>query len=152
MACVQRLQLGRLRGARAQRRRSCRHPRGSGIRRRHHVGRSLVPAPRNSEPHKLYLYPTGVGEQRAIDLGDLRAGFGTFENDITFSRDGRWGLLSAFNTKGEVRDYLFDLRSDKLRAVTPAGMQGGKLSPDAAQVVAVDIARQKLVLVDIASG
>ena len=79
---------------------------------------SLVPAPRNSEPHKLYLYPTGVGEQRAIDLGDLRAGFGTFENDITFSRDGRWGLLSAFNTKGEVRDYLFDIRSGNSRPVT----------------------------------
>ena len=53
---------------------------------------SLVPAFRNTEPHKLYLYPTGVGEQRVIDLGDLRAG--TFENDVTFSRDGRWGLLS----------------------------------------------------------
>ena len=37
---------------------------------------SLVPASRNTEPHKLYLYPTGGGEQRAIDLGDLRAGFG----------------------------------------------------------------------------
>jgi len=53
---------------------------------------SLVPAFRNTEPHKLYLYPSGVGEQRVIDLGDLRAG--TFENDVTFSRDGRWGLLS----------------------------------------------------------
>ena len=113
---------------------------------------TLVAASRNTEPNKLYLYPTGVGQHRVIDLGDLRAGSGTFQNDITFSRDGRWGLLSAFNSKDEVREYLFDLRSDKLRAVTPAGMQGGKLSPDAAQVVAVDIARQKLVLVDIASG
>jgi serine/threonine protein kinase/Tol biopolymer transport system component len=113
---------------------------------------SLVAASRNTEPNKLYLYPTGVGEQRVIDLGDLRAGSGTFQNDITFSRDGRWGLLSAFNSKGEVREYLFDLRSGKLRAVTPVGMQGGKLSPDAAQVVALEIARQKPVLVDVASG
>ena len=113
---------------------------------------SLVPASRNTEPHKLYLYPTGVGEQRVIDLGDLRAGFGTFENDVTFSRDGRWGLLSAFNTKDEVRDYLFDMRDGKLRAVTPAGTRGGKLSPDGKQVLTLDIAGQKLVLVDIASG
>jgi serine/threonine protein kinase/Tol biopolymer transport system component len=113
---------------------------------------TLVPASRNTEPNKLYLYPTGVGEQRMIDLGDLRAGFGTFQNGITFSRDGRWGLLSAFNSKDEVRDYLFDLRNGKLHAVTPVGMQGGKLSPDATQVVALDIAREKLVLVDIASG
>jgi hypothetical protein len=93
---------------------------------------TLVPASRNTEPNKLYLYPTGVGEQRVIDLGDLRAGSGTFQNGITFSRDGRWGLLSAFNSKDEVRDYLFDLRSGKRHAVTPVGMQGGKLSPDGA--------------------
>ena len=112
---------------------------------------SLVPAFRNTEPHKLYLYPTGVGEQRVIDLGDLTAGF-TFENDINFSRDGRWGFLSAFNSKGEVRGYLLELGSGKLRPVSPVGMRGGKLSPDAAQVVALDIARQKLMLVDVASG
>jgi Tol biopolymer transport system component len=113
---------------------------------------SLVPASRNNEEHKLYLYPTGVGEQRVIDLGDLRPGFGTFENDVTFSRDGRWGLLTAFNDKGEVRDYLFEVRAGKLRAITPVGTRGGKLSPDATQVVALDIAAQKLVLVDVASG
>ncbi|HKD84207.1 MAG TPA: protein kinase [Terriglobales bacterium] len=113
---------------------------------------SLVPASRNNEPHKLYLYPTGVGEQRVIDLGELRAGFGTFENDVTFSRDGRWGLLSAFNTKDEVRDYLVDLRDGKLRAVTPAGTHRGMLSPDGTQVVTWDIAQQKYVLIDVASG
>jgi Tol biopolymer transport system component len=113
---------------------------------------SLVAASRNNDEHKLYLYPTGVGEQRVIDLGDLRPGFGTFENDVTFSRDGRWGLLTAFNDKGEVREYLFDVRTGKLRAVTPVGTRGGKLSPDATQVVALDIAAQKLVLVDVASG
>ena len=111
----------------------------------------LVAASRDTEPHKLYLYPTGVGEQRVIDLGDLTAGF-TFENDINFSRDGRWGFLSAFNSKGEVRGYLLELGSGKLRPVSPVGMRGGKLSPDAAQVVALDIARQKLMLVDVASG
>jgi Tol biopolymer transport system component len=113
---------------------------------------SLVPAARNTDVHKLYLYPTGVGEQRVIDLGGLSPGFGTFENDVTFSRDGRWGLLSAFTDKGEVRDYLFDTHSGNVRPVTPVGSRGGKLSPDATQVVALNIAEQKLILLDIASG
>ena len=113
---------------------------------------SLVAASRNNDPHKLYLYPTGAGEQRVIDLGDLRAGFGTFENDITFSRDGRWGVFPAFNSKGEVRDYLFETRGGNLRPVTPIGTRGGKLSPDATQVVALDIAAQKVILVDVGSG
>jgi serine/threonine protein kinase/Tol biopolymer transport system component len=112
---------------------------------------SLVAASRDTEPHKVYLYPTGVGEQRVIDLGDLTAGF-TFENDINFSRDAHWGFLSAFNSKGEVRGYLFDLGNGKVRPVSPVGMRGGKLSPDAARVVALDITRQRLILVDVASG
>ena len=113
---------------------------------------SLVAAARIAEPHKLYLYPTGVGEQRVIDIGDLRPGFGTYENDVTFSRDGRWGLFSAYNEKGEVRDYLFEVRTGKLRAVTPVGTHAGKLSPDGTQVLTLNTATQKLVLVDVASG
>jgi serine/threonine protein kinase len=111
----------------------------------------LVAAYRNSEPHKLYLYPTGVGQQRVIDLGDLRAAFGTYQNDVTFSRDGRWALFSAFNSKDEVADYLLDMRDGKLRAVTPPGMRLGKLSPDGMQDVTLNIAVQKYVLVDVAS-
>ena len=30
---------------------------------------SMVAAAQNAQPHKLYLYPTGVGEQRVIDIG-----------------------------------------------------------------------------------
>ena len=56
-----------------------------------------------------------------------------------------------FNSKGEVRDYLFDIRSGNLRPVTLVGMFGGKLSPNASQGAILDIAAQKLVLVDVAS-
>jgi Tol biopolymer transport system component len=113
---------------------------------------STVAAVQNSEPHKLYLYPTGVGEQRVIDLGELSAAFGTFENDLTFSRDGRWAVFSAFDSKGEVRDYLLDMRDGKVRPITPVGTRAGKLSPDGARIVTLDIAAQKYVLVDVASG
>jgi len=113
---------------------------------------SLVAAAQNSQPHKIYLYPTGAGEQRVIDLGDLSAAFGTWENDLTFSRDGRWAVFSAFDPKQQIRDYLLDMRDGKLRAVTPVGTRAGKLSPDASRVVTLDIAADKYVLVDAASG
>ena len=111
-----------------------------------------VAALRTTEPHRLYLYPTGAGDQRVIELGELTAAFGTNENDVTFSRDGRWGAFSAFDTKHEVRDYLLDMRDGKLRPVTPPGSRTGKLSPDGTRIVTLDVAAQKYVLVDIASG
>ena len=113
---------------------------------------SMVPAARNTEPHKLFLYPTGAGEQKVFDLGELTAAFGTYENDVTFSRDGRWALFSAFNPKQELRDYLLDLHDGKLRPVTPTGTRNGKLSPDGTQVITLDVAAQKFILADVASG
>jgi Tol biopolymer transport system component len=113
---------------------------------------SIVAASRNTEPHKLFLYPAGAGEQRVIDLGDLKAGFGTYENDVAFSRDGRWCVFSAFDNNDQVRDYLLNMRDGKLRPVTPLGTRAGKVSPDGTRVITRDIAGEKYVLVDIASG
>jgi eukaryotic-like serine/threonine-protein kinase len=113
---------------------------------------SIVAAEQNSQLHRLYLYPTGAGEQRVIDLGDLSAAFGTWENDLTFSRDGRWAVFSAFDPKQQIRDYLLDMRDGKLRPVTPVGTRAGKLSPDATRIVTLDVAAEKYVLVDAASG
>jgi len=112
----------------------------------------LVAAAQVAQPHKLFLYPTGVGEQKVIDIGELTAAFGTFENDLTFSRDGRWAVFSAFDGKGESRDYLLDMRNGTFRPVTPVGTREGKLSPDGARVATFNVAAQKHVLVDVASG
>ena len=87
----------------------------------------VVAALRGAEPHKLYLYPTGAGDQRVIDLGELTAAYGTNENDVTFSRDGRWAVFSAFDARHEVRDYLLDMRDGKFRPVTPPGSKAGKV-------------------------
>ena len=113
---------------------------------------TMVAAAQNSQPHKLYLYPMGAGEQRVIDLGELSAAFGTWENDLTFSRDGRWAVFSAFDPKQQIRDYLLDMRDGKLRPVTPVGTRAGKVSPDGTRIVTLDIAAEKYVLVDAASG
>ena len=113
---------------------------------------SLVAAAQNGQPNKLYLYPTGAGEQKVIDLGELTAAFGTWENDLTFSRDERWAVFSAFDPKQQVRDYLLDMRDGKFRPVTPVGTRAGKVSPDGSRIVTLDVAAQKYLLVDVASG
>jgi hypothetical protein len=113
---------------------------------------SMVAAQQSSQPHKLFLYPTGIGEPKVIDLGELTAAFGTFENDVTFSRDGHLAAFSAFDKSGDIRDYLIDLRNGKIRPVTPVGTRTGKISPDGTRIVTHEFAAEKYLLVDIASG
>jgi eukaryotic-like serine/threonine-protein kinase len=113
---------------------------------------SLIAAAQNSQLNKIFLYPTGPGEMRAIDLGGLKCAFGTWENDFSFTRDGRFAVFSAFDNKDEIRDYMLDMSTGKFRAVTPAGTRSGKLSPDGTRIATMDIAAQKYVLVDVASG
>ena len=52
----------------------------------------------------------------------------------------------------QIRDYLLDMRDGKVRPVTPVGTRAGKLSPDATRIVTLDVAAEKYVLVDVASG
>ncbi len=111
-----------------------------------------VAAIRVNDPHKLLLHPTGAGESRAIDLGDLDARAAGNQNGVTFTRDGRFALLSASNPKGEFRDYLVDLKSGSLRAVTPIGSQGGKMSSDGSRIITMNLSARKSVLIDTASG
>ena len=62
------------------------------------------------------------------------------------------GRFSRPLTSSEIRDYLLDMRDGKLRPVTPVGTRAGKLSPDGTRIVTLDIAAEKYVLVDVASG
>jgi Tol biopolymer transport system component len=112
----------------------------------------LVPAMRFSKPHTLVLYPTGVGEQREINLGNLEVVFSSNENGVTFSRDSHWALLAAYDSKRELRDYLVDMRSGSVRPVTPPGSKAGKLSPDGTKVATYNLTTQRPMLVDVASG
>jgi eukaryotic-like serine/threonine-protein kinase len=112
----------------------------------------LIAAVRAAEPNKLVLYPAGAGEKREIDLGKLNARVATVENGITFSRDGRFALLSAINPQQEIRSYLVNLGDGSLRPVTPVGTSLAKLSPDATHVFAMDMTMGKPVVVEISSG
>lgn len=112
----------------------------------------MVAAIRSSERNKLIFYPVGPGDQRTIELGELNAAVSGTENGVTFSSDGRFALLSAIDSKRDLRDYLIDLRTGSVKPVTPAGSKHGKLSPDGTRVVTLDLAAQKQVLVDVATG
>jgi len=108
----------------------------------------MVAAIRLSGPNKMYLYPVGPGDQRVVDLGDLNAAASSIENSITFSSDGRFALLSAIDPKGDLRDYLIEMRTGSVKPVTPAGSKRGKLSPDGTKVATMNLAASKLVMVD----
>ena len=112
----------------------------------------MVPAMLGGKPYSLTFYPTGAGEQRVIDLGKLNPAVSQTEDGVTFSGDGRFGLLTAYDATQEIRDYLLEMSTGSLRAVTPAGTKGGKLSPDGTRVVTQKLATQKWVLVEVASG
>lgn len=112
----------------------------------------VVAAVRLDDPNKLLLYPAGPGEKREIDLGELSAESSSFENGVTFSRDGRFALLTAFNRRRELRGYLLDLSDGKIRPATPVGSKEGRLSPDGKQVVTTELASSRRVIVDIESG
>ena len=111
-----------------------------------------VAAMQVAKPHKLILYPTGAGQPREFDLGSLTAAFSGNENGVTFSRDGRLAMFTAYDTAHNFRDYLLDLTSGKVRPVSSSATQDGKLSPDGTRAVATDIATGKPMLLDVAPG
>ena len=112
----------------------------------------MVAAIRNSERGKLIFYPVGPGDERTIDLGRLNAQVSATENGVTFSTDGRFTLLSAIDSQGDLRDYLIDVHTGSVKPVTPPGSKDGKLSPDGTRVVTMNLGAQKMVLVDVESG
>jgi Tol biopolymer transport system component len=79
----------------------------------------------------LMLYPTGVGEGRRIDNGELES-----YAAASFHPDGK-RILVCGNERGRaVRCYVRALDRGPLRAVTPEGYTHGELSPDGRELSA----------------
>ena len=78
-----------------------------------------------TNPTQLMLYPTGPGEPRRIDGGELEA-----------VRDGVWfadgnSIFVCGNASGKAsRCYVRSLDSPELHPVTPEGVDTGVVSPD----------------------
>jgi Tol biopolymer transport system component/tRNA A-37 threonylcarbamoyl transferase component Bud32 len=78
-----------------------------------------------SSPPKLMLYPTGTGQQRRVDRGQLE-GFGSCD----WFADGRSLLVSANEPGKALRCFVMNLDGESARPVTPEGTENGLISPD----------------------
>jgi len=84
---------------------------------------------REGPPAHLALVPTGVGEEKALDHGNLE---GFHWGNIRWSGDGRRLLFTA-NEKGRPEVfYIQDVEGGKPRPLTPEGLetQSSSISPD----------------------
>ncbi len=83
-------------------------------------------------PHaQLMLHPTGAGESRRIDKGELES-----YNAASFHPDGK-RIVVCGNERGHAsRCYVRPLGDGVLRAVTPEGYEHAEISPDGRELYA----------------
>jgi len=105
-----------------------------------HDGRWVFVSRLRSEQSILRIEPTGAGEARSIDLGDVipeKSGIG----DLTVSADGTRVVFPAAVNGSLPRGYVLDLAPPGVpRAVTPEGVGSLFLSPDGETIVGRDAA------------
>ncbi len=81
-------------------------------------------------PQQLMLYPTGPGQPRRLDHGELES-----YTDAQFFPDGN-SLLVCGNEQGHAtRCYVRPLGDGPLRALTPEGTNQGFIAPDGTSVL-----------------
>ena len=79
----------------------------------------------SSKPPRLVVYPTGAGETRELDPGNL-ADYSTAQ----WFRDGTRILIGGNEAGQGRRFFVQDASGGAPRAVTPEGTRDGRLSPD----------------------
>ena len=84
-----------------------------------------------SRPPQLVIYPTGAGETKHLERGQI-------ENYVTaqWFRDGKSVLICGNEPGKGTRFYVQEIRGGGLRAVTPEGTRDGWLSSDGRIVLA----------------
>jgi serine/threonine protein kinase len=96
-------------------------------------------------PQQLRLYPTGPGQPRTLERGNLEAYRWAF-----WCRDGRTVVSSAHEPGRANRCYVQSVASGPPKAVTPEGTTGCRPSPDGEFVLASE--RERISLYPIAGG
>jgi serine/threonine protein kinase len=92
---------------------------------------SVVPGP----PAQLVLYPTGAGEKRVLERGEIEN-----YDFAKFFPDGEH-ILACGNQAGRpTRCYVQEIVGGAPRPVTPEGTTGGFPSPDGKEILAQDAA------------
>ncbi len=85
----------------------------------------------SSKPPKLVVYPTGAGETRELERGNL-ANYSTAQ----WFRDGTRILIGGNEPDQGTRFFVQDAAGGVPRAVTPEGTRDGRLSPDGKLILA----------------
>jgi len=93
---------------------------------------------------QLLLLPTGPGELRALDLGEMR-----YES-VEWFPDGRQILFTGNQPGHPVRSWMYDLDAGKLAPVTAEGVRGTRVAPDGHDFIVLD--PHKLLLGEIGGG
>jgi eukaryotic-like serine/threonine-protein kinase len=93
---------------------------------------------------QLLLLPTGPGELRALDFGDMH-----YES-VEWFPDGKRILFTGNQSGRPVRSWMCDLDGGPPKPVTPEGVRATRVSPDGHTFVVVD--PHRLLLGDIGGG
>ncbi|HKW87576.1 MAG TPA: protein kinase [Candidatus Acidoferrales bacterium] len=103
---------------------------------------SMVPGP----PMQLVLYPTGAGEKRVLNRGNI-------ENfaSARFFPDGKRVVACGNEPGHRTRCYVQDIAQSAPQPVTPEGTTGGFVSPDGKELLAQD-ADGKFLIYPLAGG
>ena len=78
-----------------------------------------------SSPDRLMLYPTGPGEARSLESGDIRE-----YASAKWFPDGKRVLVCGTNSSRASRCYTQEISGGAPRPVTPEGTRSGLVSPD----------------------
>ncbi len=85
----------------------------------------------SSKPPQLVVYPTGAGETRQLERGNI-ANYSSAQ----WFRDGKRVMFGGNEPDKGTRFFVQDLEGVGPRPVTPEGTRDGKLSPDGKRVLA----------------
>ena len=84
-----------------------------------------------SKPSQLVVYPTGAGETRQLERGEMEN-----YSSAQWFRDGKRILFGGSEPGKGARFYVQDVNGGAPRAVTPEGTRDGRLSPDGKLILA----------------
>lgn len=93
---------------------------------------------------QLLLLPTGPGELRVLDFGDMH-----YES-VEWFPDSKHILFTGNQPGRPVRSWMYEPDGGKPTPITPEGVRGTRVSPDGHSFVVVD--PHRLLLGDIAGG
>jgi Tol biopolymer transport system component len=112
---------------------------------------SILNQPSHSQ---LVLLPTGPGESRVLDFGDMhyaRTAFAGGDQVVEWSPDSKQILFTGNQPGHPVRSWMYTLDGEsKPTPVTPEEMRATRIAPDGHTFVIVD--PRKLLLGDVRGG